>query len=115
MLDFALEQFHIHPNQRWPWLAHAALTAKYRDRDLVLALKYARAITEKATAPSVPYWARDLSVILLADMGEAEAARGLISALLREGNISDPAEIRFLEQKLQELEAPKVGTSAGSE
>ena len=103
MLEFAYRRFFEDPNRRWRWLAHASLVAKHRLRDLPLALRYAKAITEHATGPSVPYWARDMSIIVLAEMGEFEAARGLIGALLASGEITDVYELRFLEQKLEEL------------
>ena len=105
MLEFAYRRFHEAPDTRWRWLAHASLMAKHRLRDLPLALRYARAITDHATGDTVPYWARDLSVILLAEMGELEAARGLIGALLESGTIRDGNELRFLERKLEEIEA----------
>jgi len=104
MLDFVYRRFLEDPNRRWRWLAHAAIVAKHRLEDLELALKYARAITEKATGPNVPFWARDLSILILEDMGELEAARVLIGGLLDSGLIEDPHELRFLERKLEELE-----------
>ena len=104
MLEFVYEQFLLAPNRRWRWLAEASIVAKYRLHDSRLALRYAPALTEHATAPGVPFWARDLSVILLSDMGEYEAARGLIAALLRSGSITDPHEVEFLEKKLQEMD-----------
>jgi hypothetical protein len=51
----------------------------------------------------VPYWARDLQILLLEDMGEYEAARILIGGLLASGEIEDPGEVRFLEQRLEAL------------
>ncbi len=102
MLDFVYRKFSDDPNRRWPWLAHAAIVARHRLGDLPLALRYARAITEQATA--APYWARDMSVILLEDMGELEAARVLIGGLLASGLITDEHEIEFLSRKLEALE-----------
>jgi hypothetical protein len=103
MLEFVYRQFLADPNHRWRWLADAALVAKHRLRDLPLALKYARAITERATGPEVPFWARDLTLLVLEDMGEREAARVLVGGLLASGMIHDPSELRFLEQKLDAL------------
>lgn len=102
MLEFVHRQFAQDPERRWPWLAHASIMARHRLDDLPLALRYARAITEQAhTAPA---WARDMSAILLEDMGELEAARLLIGGLLDSGRVTDPHEIRFLSRKLEELE-----------
>jgi len=105
MLDFVYRRFLESPDERWPSLAHAAIVAKHQLDDLPLALKYARAITEKATGEDVPNWARDMSVVILEEMGELEAAQILIGGLLDSGRVTDPHEIRFLEQKLEELRA----------
>ena len=59
----------------------------------------------------MPAWARDMSVVILEDMGELDAARFLIGGLIHSGRITDPHEIRFLEQKLGELEARQAGQS----
>ena len=103
MLDFVYARFLERPNERWRWMAEAAIIAKHQLHDLPLALRYASAITEHA--PGAPGWARDMSVVVLEDMGELEAARLLLGGLLHEGRLRDPREIRFLERKLQELEA----------
>ena len=51
MLEFLYTEFHRDPDRRWPWLAHAALVAKHRLKDLPLALHYARAIDRQARDP----------------------------------------------------------------
>ena len=103
MLEFVYRRFHEDPERRWPWLAHAAIVARHRLGDLPLALRYARAITEEAEG--APHWARDMSVIVLEDMGELEAARLLIGGLLDSGRITDAHEIEFLSRKLEALAA----------
>ena len=103
MLDFVYRQFFADPDNRWRWLAHAAVVAKHRLEDLPLALKYARAITEHARGPAVPAWARDMAVVILEDMGELEIARILVGELLDSGRVTEPHEQRFLLQKLEEL------------
>ena len=104
MLEFIEEQYLLDPNRRWPWLAHAALLAKHRLRDLPLARRYAAAIDRNTTADDVPLWARQMEVFILEDMNELEAARILLGGLLESGRIRDADEARFLEQKLRELE-----------
>lgn len=104
MLEFVYQRFLEDPDRRWRWLAHAAIVAKHQLNDPGLALKYARAITDKARGPEVPAWARDMSVIVLEDMGELEDAKFLIGGLIHSGRVTDPHEIRFLERKLEELE-----------
>lgn len=104
MLEFVYEQFFYDPNRRWPWLAHAVYIAKHRLRDLPLALKYAQAISAQATGKEVPHWAQQMQIFVLEDMGETESAKVLIGGLLEGGTITDPHELRFLLNRLKELE-----------
>jgi hypothetical protein len=105
VLDFVYRAFFQDPNRRWPWLAHGALLAKHRLGDLPLALRYAQAIERYTTDPNVPLWAKQMEIFILEDMNELEAARIMIAGLLQSGRIQDPAELRFLGQRLEELEA----------
>ena len=104
-LEFIYEAFLGDPNRRWPWLAHAALLAKHRLHDLPLARRYAAAIDRLTTARDVPLWAKQMEIFILEDMNELEAAKIMIGGLLASGTIRDPAELRFLSQRLEELEA----------
>lgn len=104
MLDFTYRAFFADPARRWRWLAHAALVAKHELADLPLALRYARAVAQYATAPSVPHWARQMPIFILEDMGKLEAARIELGAWLATGSVTDPAERHFLIQRLLELE-----------
>lgn len=104
MLDFVYQEFLLDPNHRWKALAHAATLARHRLHDLPLARKYAQAIRLHATASSVPNWAKEMDIFLLEDMNELQSAKILLGGLLQSGQISDPHEIRFLEQRLSELE-----------
>lgn len=105
MLEFVHQAFLEDPNRRWPWLAHAALLAKHRLKDLPLARRYAADLQRLTTATDVPLWAKQMEVFILEDMGELEAAKVLLGGLLETGHLDDPAERRFLEQRLKELEA----------
>jgi hypothetical protein len=105
MLEFVHEAFLDDPNRRWPWLAHAALLAKHRLKDLPLARRYAADLERLTTAANVPLWAKQMEVFILEDMNELEAAKILLGGLLHSGRLDDPAERRFLEGKLKELEA----------
>ncbi len=103
-LEFVYQAFLQDPNRRWPWLAHAALLAKHRLGDLALARRYAAAIDRHTTAADVPLWAKQMEIFILEDMNELEAAKIMIGGLLASGTIRDPAEARFLAQRLEELE-----------
>lgn len=101
MLDFVHRAFLRDPDARWRWLAHAAIVAKHRLKDMPLALRYAEEIALKAG--SARGWARQMRIFLLEDMGETEAATVLLGGLLASGEVSDPAEIRFLTERLEKL------------
>jgi len=104
MMDYIFDKFNEEPNKYWRWLAHAVITAKHELKDFELALKYANAIAEKATGANVPYWARDMKIIVLEDMGEVEAAKILVGALINSKEITDPYELNFLMHKIAVLE-----------
>jgi hypothetical protein len=112
MLEFIYRQFLLDPDRRWPWLAHATAIAKHRLNDLPLALRYARAIQRYAVADSVPLWARQMEAFILEDLNELQTARLIIGGYLQSGTIKDPAELRFLDERLKQLEARIVGQKA---
>ena len=104
-LDFVYREFLLDPDRRWPWIAHAALLAKHRLKDLALARQYAAALDRHTRAADVPLWARQMEVFILEDMNELEAARIMLGGLLASGAVQDPAEARFLAARLKALEA----------
>ncbi len=112
MLEFAYRQFEHDPVRHWRWLAHAALVAKHSLHDLPLALRYARALAQRADHGSVPGWARQMHIFLLEDMGEYESAKILLGGLLANGTVTDPHEILFLMERLKALEDVEKSTVA---
>ena len=104
MMEYIFYKFNENPDKHWRWLAHAVITAKHELRDMELALKYANALAEKATGENVPYWAKDMKIIVLEDMGEVEAAKVLVGGLIASGEITDPYELNFLQNKIRVLE-----------
>ena len=104
MLEFVYAEFLRDPNRRWPWLAHAALVAKHQLKDLALARRYAAALDRHVTARDIPAWATQMEIFIAEDMNELEAARLMIGGLISSGRVTEPAELRFLEGRLKELE-----------
>ncbi|HUL42126.1 MAG TPA: hypothetical protein VLV32_09540 [Burkholderiales bacterium] len=104
MFEFVYQEFFKDPDRRWPWLAHAAIMAKHRLKDLPLALRYAQAIRKYATGPDVPHWATQMPIFILEDMGELQSAKILLGGLLVSGIVTDPHEIHLLTERLQQLE-----------
>lgn len=106
MLEFVYISFLADPGRRWKWVAHAALVAKHQLKDLPLALKYARAIERfAASASDIPMWARQMEIFILEDMNELDAARIMLGGLLENGQIEDPGERLFLQNRLKEMES----------
>lgn len=105
MFDFVYQQFFVDPNRRWPWLAHAAVMTKHHLHDLPRARLYAQAIRQYATGKDVPSWAGQMEIFILEDMNEYDSARILLGGLLQSGQITDPHELRFLEERLNQIEA----------
>jgi len=105
MLEFIYRQFLLDPNRRWPWLAHATVIAKHTLHDLPLALRYAQAIQRYAVGDNVPLWAKQMEIFILEDLNELETARVIIGGYLASGTVKDPAELRFLDERLRQLEA----------
>ena len=104
VLDFLRDAFERDPDRRWPWLAHAALVAKHRLRDLPLALRYARAVDQRVRDPRAPLWAKQMEIFILEDMDELEAARIMLGGLIASGSVRDPNELQFLQKHLESLE-----------
>ena len=104
MMDYIFYKFNENPAQHWRWLANAVIHAKHELRDFDLALKYANELAEQGRDVPIPYWARDMKIIVLEDMGEVEAAKILVGALIDSGDITDPYELSFLSKKIAELE-----------
>ena len=104
MMEYIFNKFNQNPNKYWRWLAHIIITAKHELKDDDLALKYANALAEKATGENVPYWAKDMKIIVLEDMGQIEAAKILVGALISSNEITDVYELNFLTQKIEALE-----------
>jgi hypothetical protein len=113
MLEFVRRSFLADPERRWPWLAHATILAKHRLHDLPLALGYADTLERNVHGPAVPPWARQMRAFILEDMNELEAARAVIGGYIDSGRVKDTAELRFLEQRLQEIDARIADRKAG--
>ena len=108
MCDFVRQAFLAQPNQNWRWLAHCAIMARHRLKDMPLALSYAEDITRHAGKASG--WARQMHIFFLEDMGEAERATVLLGGLLAGNEITDAREQRFLMERLEQLK--NAGKSA---
>lgn len=112
MLEFVHRHFLERPAERWQWLAHAVYVARHRLHDERLALRYAESLARHTRPGEAPSWARQMHIFVRADLGEVDAARVLLGALLASGEVTDPNERRFLARRLAELEARASGADA---
>lgn len=104
MIDYISKKFIENPDERWQFMAHAVYIAKHRIKDQQLALESAKLIRQYATGENVPYWAKQMEIFVLEDMGELESAKVLIGGLLESGELKDAHQIKFLTQRLIEIE-----------
>src|SRR5258707_953908 len=75
----------------------------------------AKALRRYAVADAVPLWAKQMEIFILGDMNERETARLIIGGYVQSGTVKDPAELRFLEERLKQLEARTAGKTSGKD
>ena len=68
------------PTRNWRWMAHAVHLAQYFADDPEWALMLAREM--KTWEAPLPYWAQQLDVFILVDLGEQEAAIAILEGIL---------------------------------
>ena len=96
--------FDIDPEQHWRRMTEACLLAKHQLQDLPLALRLAKKIAALPDELDLPFWARDMQLVLLDELGELESAQLLVSSMLQSGRINDPDELRFLRMRLLKIQ-----------
>jgi len=104
MLDLIYQQYKLNPEKNWRWLAEATITAQHKLKDKKLALKYATALAEEKN-DKIPFWAKDMRLLILEQMGETEQIKLLVGGLMANKLVTDVNEIRFLDLLLQRIEA----------
>lgn len=105
MLDFIHQAYLEDPERRWPAMAHAAVLAKHRLKDLALARKFARTLQENTRSSHVPLWVRQMEFFILEEMNELEAARIMLGGLIASGQVSDSRDLELLKRRLEQLES----------
>ncbi len=95
--------FESNPQKFWRRMTEACLLAKHQLKDLDLALNLAKQISSLPQSIKMPFWARDMKLILLDELDQNESAALLIVSLLQSGQIIDTDEKRFLEFRLSKI------------
>lgn len=104
MIDVIDVLFRQQPELHWRRMTEATLIAKHQLHDLPQALNLARKIAELPSSMKLPFWARDMKLILLDESGEKESALILINSMLQSGNLQDVDEKNFLQQRLLKIQ-----------
>ena len=100
ILGYIDQTFRQNPQIHWRRQAEATVIAKHQLGDKALALSMAEGLSAQPEEIKMPHWARDMQLLILADLNEYESAIAIIQSLLQGGSITDPDELRFLKEKL---------------
>ena len=100
ILEYISQTYELNPQLHWRHMAEGSVIAKHHLEDLEFALAMAEKLSNQPESVSMPRWARDIHLLLFAELNEFESALIIIEALLQSGTIIDPDEIRFLKEKL---------------
>jgi len=104
IITFVEQQFKSNPEKNWPWMVKMVLLAQHKLQDNKLALRLSQKLMTLTQGKKVPSWVRQMSLSVLIADEQKNAAAALIAALLQGGEIKDPAERRFLQQRFFELQ-----------
>ena len=106
--------FDKNPQQHWRRMTEACLILKHQLKDLPEAFRLAEKIASLPAAIAIPFWARDMKLVLLDELGELESAQLLISSMLQSGEITDADETRFLQMRLLRIQQNLLNNKQGS-
>lgn len=104
MIDYISAAFQKDPKRFWRRMTEATLLAKHQLKDLSLALALAEQIHQLPSSINIPFWARDMKLVLLDELNQLQSAQLLISSLLQSGSITDEDELRFLKARLLKIQ-----------
>ena len=110
MINAIVKMFKHRPERHWRRMTEATILAKHQLGDLPQALELAQQVADLPSTVKLPFWARDMKLILLDELGQKESARLLISSLLESGEIKDNDEKRFLQQRLLKIQQELSGS-----
>ncbi len=105
MIQFIEKKFPENPMLYWPWMADAVIKARHKLQDKKYAYELAVQLAKETYDLPVPSWVQQTHIFLMEDMGEKEAAALLLGALLGSGTLIREEEIRFLQNRLDKMQA----------
>ncbi len=104
MVDVIEKLFKKNPQKHWRRMTEACLLLKHQLNDLPAALKVAEQIADLPKSMNLPFWARDMKLVLMDELNQFESAQLLISSMLQSGEITDQDELRFLQARLLKIQ-----------
>ena len=105
MIQFVENKFPENPMLYWRWMADAVIKARHKLQDKKYAYELAVQLAKETYDLPVPSWVQQIHIFLMEDMGEKKAAALLLGALLGSGTIIREEEIRFLQNRLNKMQA----------
>jgi hypothetical protein len=95
MAGYVRDRAMLDPVRNWRWLAQAVYIARHHAHDMRMALVIARDLAA-VPDPSLPMWTRQMPAFVLAGVGDTEAARDLMGAILGSSSNISPEERNFM-------------------
>ena len=81
IVDYLVFNANHHIEERWWWVIQAALIAKRKLKNNVLAVEISKQLIDIKN--DMPLWARQMSAIILADIGEMQSAYAITNHILQ--------------------------------
>lgn len=94
--------------ERWRWLAQAVYLARFRVKDVDLALQMAQELADLAqNNPDMPAWTKQMPAFVMSKVGQKKAARDLLLTIAATDKTLQPADINqtcwYIDHNLREL------------
>ena len=104
MFDWVEEKFPASPLTRWRWLAESIVITKHALNNAEDAKRMADLLYIHAQNLDIPFWAKDLKIILMEDLNQTESLKIFIAGLIESGVITDERERGYLIRKFEALD-----------
>lgn len=99
VVDYLVEHSAERPEEKWFWLVQAIYLANHKLENRQLAIQIAKHLEGDY---DIPIWARQMPVFMYEQSGEAEAALGVLLAILTNAKDLDRGELNFMQHLVEE-------------
>lgn len=101
VVRFLREHARRDPERKWRWMAHAVWLSRHKVGDMQLALEAADELAA-LDVPGIPLWTRQLRAFIRAEVGDKEAARDMMRAIMGSDATIAPEERHFMQRYIEE-------------